>query len=143
MGPLHALLRSIFAYAQRALGVFNRIQFTTISSGQKVSGNIDLTKGPPLNVIFPVLTAPESGNFFLQGNFDTTSAGFVRMIDLRGASATVGDFLTLPPGAGVASGSSVGSRMFPLPNDICFPSYGRLEAAVAVADVRTFTILTR
>ena len=109
-----------------------RVLYTTINSGQKVSGDIDLSKFAPGAIGFPALTSPESSDYFLQGNFDTTSANFMRLMEARTPNS--GDFR-------MAVG--VGSRMYPMPTIFAYPAFARLEAAVAVADVRTFTILAR
>lgn len=109
-----------------------RIQYTTIASGQKVSGNLDFTKGAPVAIGFPILATAESGDYFFQGGFDTTSGDFRRLMEMRS------------PGSGsLRMAVGVGSVVVPMPTVYAYPAFGRLEAAVATSDVRTFTVLSR
>ena len=106
------------------------IEFVTILSGANVSGNIDLTKRV-IDAIFAPVTLV-SGDLAVQGNYDTTSAGFLRMV---GAS---GD---------LCFSVGVGSRMVPWPTTVRQPAYARFEMLTATGsfqiDTKTFTMVTR
>ena len=107
--------------------------YAVINSGQVISGNVDLTQRALIGITVPVVT---SGDLVIQGNVDTTSANFVRLLDIR---ASGGADLRFPIG--------VGSRMVMLENTFSTPPYIRLETVMATgslqADARTFTLLTR
>ena len=107
--------------------------YAVINSGYVVSGDIDLRQQALLGVSVPSIT---SGDLVVQGNTDTTSANFLRLLDIRAAG---GGDLRFPTG--------VGSRMVMLPDNFTTPPYVRLEIATATgslqADTRTLTLLTR
>lgn len=100
----------------------------SVASGSSVSGNIDLRGGRLAAIDVPTIT---SGDTFLQGSFDTTSASFKRILNAPLNGPTSGD-LRLATGAG--------SCMALLPNTLPFPAYVRLETAVAQAAPRTFSV---
>lgn len=106
--------------------------YAVIASGQAVSPNIDLTKRVITAIFAPTIN---SCDLAIQGNFDQTSAGFVRMLDARVVS---GD-LRIP--------TFIGSRMVAIPEGTYFPPYARLETVMATGsfqtDNRTFTIMTK
>lgn len=101
--------------------------YTVIASGQSVSADVNLTTYSLRGIGVPVVT---SGDLFIQGNWDTTSAGFTRLLETR--SPTSGDlrFATGP-----------GSRMIMWDVTMPSPPYIRLETAVAQTSVATFTLL--
>ena len=100
--------------------------YTTISSGQKVSADVDLRKYPRLlSIDFPVMT---SGDLYLQGNQDTTSAGFHRLADNVGA---------------IANKIGAGSLSVMWPAGYQHPSYLRAESLTTQTDVRTLTFSVR
>lgn len=106
--------------------------YAVINSGQRVSGDIDLTQKSLLGISVPTIS---SGDLVIQGGVDTTSANFFRLLDVRAAA---GGDLRFPTG--------VGSRMVMLPKDFTSPPYIRLEAVMATGssqtDTRTFTLFT-
>ena len=104
-----------------------QILYAVVNSGQTVSGNIDVSKGVVSHIIAPTIT---SGDLFLQGNVDTTSANFFRMQNPPVNSG----HLRLATGAGSAMMTLAG---------LLTPPWLRLEAAVTQTDVRTFTLLVR
>lgn len=101
------------------------IIYTTVLSGQKISGDIDVRQGALAAISVPTVT---SADLYVQGGFDTTSANFQRLSD------DVGDIL-------FASG--VGSRMVMWPGGLQTPGYLRAEFSVAQTDVRTLMLLVR
>ena len=107
--------------------------YAVINSGFAVSGDIDLTQRRLFGVAVPVIT---SGDLAIQGNIDTTSATFYRLLETRSPGSGDLRFATGP-----------GSRMVLLPEDIPTPAYIRLELITTVgspqADTRTLTLLTR
>lgn len=107
--------------------------YTVINSGYVISGNVDLTQRALLGISVPTVT---SGDLVLQGGVDTTSANFLRLLDVRAAA---GGDLRFPTG--------VGSRMVMLPENFSTPPYVRLEMVMATgslqSDTRTFTLITR
>ncbi len=110
------------------------LDYAVVASGANVSGNVDLSQRR-LDAIF-VPTLPVSGTLTLQGNVDTTSAGFRRMLEMR------------QPGSGdlqVAVG--VGSRFIPWFDDWPTPAFGRFEFITAAGSFQTspvtLTLVTR
>ncbi len=107
--------------------------YAIVNSGYLVSGDVDLRARALMGMVVPTIT---SGDLVVQGNIDTTSANFLRLLDVRAAA---GGDLRFPTG--------VGSRMVMLPDDFSTPPYIRLETVTAAgslqADTRTFTLLTR
>ena len=101
------------------------ILYAVINSGRAVSGDIDLRMNALAAIGVPVVT---SGNLFLQGGFDTTSANFLRIQ----TSASSGD---------MSYATGPGSRM--LITDFSTPAYARLEMSVNQTDIRTFQLWTR
>lgn len=128
---LRALLCLAAAYARTLLACHARVLYAVINSGQNVSGTVDISQfAAPSNVQFPVLTAAESGDFFLKGSFDNSQ--FMRMMESRQVTS---GFFRMPVG--------IGSMMFPMPTAFAYPPYIQFEAATAVAAPRTLTILAR
>ena len=108
--------------------------YAVISSGQRISGNIDLTQRALLGISVPVVN---SCDLALQGNVDTTSATFTRL--LYGVYA--------PGSSDLRFLTQAGSRMVMLPDNLPMPPYARLETVMATGsaqtDARTFTLITR
>lgn len=100
----------------------------SVVSGASVSENIDLRGGRLQAIAVPTIT---SGDVFLQGSFNTTSANFVRVQNPNWNGPTSGD-LRLATGPG--------SCMVMFPDNLPSPSYARIETAVAQAAPRTFSI---
>lgn len=101
--------------------------YATIAQSASVSGDIAVTGADLFGLWCPIIT---SAAMFLQGNFDTTSANFVR--------------LTNPAGSGDWTfGVGPGSRAITL-QDAAFPfPYLRVEVGVAQADVRTIAVAVK
>lgn len=100
----------------------------TIPLSGSISGDVDLRGGRLKAISVPVLT---SGDLLVQGAFDTTSAGFVRIQTPMFGAVNSGD-LRLATGPG--------SMMLLWPDHIPSPSYVRLETSVAQAVARTFSV---
>ena len=101
--------------------------YTTINSGQKVSGNVDLGKYPKLlNIALPGMT---SGDCYLHGSpIDTTSADFRRL------STNAGEY---------TQATGVGSMILMWSDQYHTPPYLRYESLVAQTDVRTLVFHVR
>ena len=107
-----------------------KLIYASIPQSGSISGDIDLAFGSRIWAIaVPSIT---SGDLLVQGNFDTTSANFLRLLDTRGQSSGDLRFATGP-----------GSRMVPWPQDITSPQKARLETGVPQSNVCTFTLLVR
>ena len=110
------------------------LEFAVIASGFNVSGDVDLRQRR-LDAIF-VPTMGGSGDLAVQGNFDTVSAGFFRMLDTREINS-----------ADLRFAVGVGSRMIPWPSGLSQPAYARFEMITTVGSVqttpRTLTLVTR
>lgn len=107
--------------------------YAIINSGYVVSGDVNLTQRALLGISVPTIT---SGDLTIQGNTDTTSANFLRLLETRA------------PGSGdLRFATGAGSRMVLVPEDFTTPPYIRLETITAAgslqADARTLTLLTR
>ena len=100
-----------------------------VASGFAVSGDIDLRQRSIIGISVPTIN---SGGVALQGNFNTTSGTFYRLMDTRGTQAS-GD-LIFP--------TITGSRMVMWPAGMPSPSYARVELIGAQTDNRTFVLLT-
>lgn len=106
--------------------------YAVVSSGFSVSGDIDLRQKQLYAIAIPTINSG-GGGVAIQGNYDTTSAKFVRMMDVRGQLAS-GDLLF---------STVVGSRMAPWPTTLPTPAYARVEiTGGAQVDTRTFVLLT-
>lgn len=108
--------------------------YAVVSSGQRISGNIDLTQRALLGIAVPVVN---SCDLAIQGNVDTTSSNFMRLL-----------FGTYAPGSSdLRFLTQAGSRMVMLPDNFATPPYARLETVMATGsaqtDARTFTLITR
>ena len=104
--------------------------FAVIASGATVSGNVDLRQRQLQAIAVPVIN---SGDTAIQGNYDTTSANFVRVLDVRGQQGS-GD-LRFP--------TLAGSRMVLWPTMMPSPAYARVEViGITQTDNRTFVLLT-
>ena len=102
------------------------IIYTVISSGAKVSGDVDLRRYPRLcNIDFPAMT---SGDTYIQGNSDTTSANFHRLQDNVGQ---------------INNATGPGSACLLFPGGYQQPSYLRIESLVTQTDNRTIAITVR
>ncbi len=106
--------------------------YAVVASGFSVSGDIDLRKRQLYAISVPTINSG-GGGIAVQGNFDTTSAKFVRMMDVRGQLGS-GDLLF---------STVLGSRMAPWPAGMPTPPYARVEiTGGAQVDSRTFVLLT-
>ena len=110
------------------------LEYAVIASGFLVSGNVDLRQRKLDAIFCPTVLA--SGTLAVQGNTDTTSGNFVRMLETRSPGS--GDF---------QFAVGVGSRWLPWPADVPQPAYARFEIVTAAgslqADNRTLTLVTR
>lgn len=97
-----------------------------ISGSGLVSGNFSIAGAGEIGIIAPALTSCQA---FLQGNSDTTSAGFVRISKLDGS----GDFAWL---AGVGSKALSAEVLKPF-------EYGRIELDINQAAAREFTVVRK
>ena len=102
--------------------------YAVVNSGFAVSGDIDLRQRALFGIAVPSIT---SGDLAIQGNIDTTSAGFVRLLETR--AVTSGD---------LRFATGVGSRMAMLPADFPTPPYARLETLATQTNPATFTLFT-
>ena len=100
--------------------------YTTISSGQKVSADVDIRAHPKLQFVnFPTMT---SGDTYMQGSTDATSANFVRLQDNVGQ---------------IAQATGPGSTTVMWPGGYQTPSRLRVESLVSQTDIRTLTFSVR
>ena len=110
------------------------LEFAVIASGYLVSGDVDLRQRRLEAVFVPTLLA--SGTLAVQGNVDTTSANFFRMLEARAAGSGDMQFAV-----------GVGSRMLPWPAGVPQPAYARFEILTAAGSIqhdnRTLTLITR
>lgn len=103
-----------------------RLIYTTISSGSKVSADVDIRAHPKLNFIaFPAMT---SGDTYVQGSTDSTSANFFRLQDNVGQ---------------IAQATGPGSSTVLWPGGYQTPPYLRIESLVTQTDTRTITFAVR
>lgn len=101
--------------------------FATIAQSASVSGDIAVTGADLFGLWCPIVT---SAAMYLQGNFDTTSANFVRLTNPAGS----GDWI-------FAAGP--GSRAITL-QDAAFPfPYLRVEVGTPQADIRTVALTVK
>lgn len=100
-----------------------------IASGQTVSPDVDLRGGSLRAITVPVVV---SGDLFIRGSFDTTSANFRRIQNIVYGNPGTGDMrLAVGPG----------SNMVLLPVDVEFPPYIRLEmGAPASGGPQSFSV---
>jgi len=103
----------------------------TIPLSGSVSGNIDLRdlRRGIVAISVPVIT---SGDLFIQGGFDTTSANFTRLLQPPMDGPTSG-YLRFAVGAG--------SCAIPWPANLRVPEFIRLETSVPQAVARAFSVL--
>jgi hypothetical protein len=101
----------------------SRVLYTTIASGQTVGPDVDMRGGQLALIQVPVI---DSANLYVRGNFDTTSASFMRMQDVNG------DIL-FP--------TTTGSKMVAWPLGAMTPPYIRMEVSAATTTPRTLTLL--
>jgi hypothetical protein len=99
-----------------------------VASGFAISGDIDLRQRHIVAISVPTIN---SGGVAVQGNYDTTSGRFFRLMDVRGQQGS-GD-LIFP--------TVTGSRMIMWP-DMPSPAFARVELIGAQTDNRTFVLLT-
>jgi len=97
-----------------------------ISGSGLVSGNFSIAGARELAIVAPALTSCQA---FLQGNFDTTSAGFVRIAEMDGQ----GDFTWTVGIGGVALSAEV---LKPF-------EYGRIELDIDQAAARDFKVVRK
>ena len=100
-----------------------------IVSGATVGPDVDLRQHILQAIFCPTIT---SGDLLMQGNYDSTSAGFFRLMDTRAVGSADLRFAT-----------GLGSRMLPWPPGLPQPAYARFEAGAAQTDNRTLTLITR
>ena len=104
--------------------------YAVIASGFATSGNVDLRQRQIQAIAVPNIN---SGDVALQGNYNTTSANFFRLLDVRGQQGS-GD-LRFP--------TVTGSRMIMWPPGMPSPTYARVEViGITQTDNRTFVLLT-
>jgi hypothetical protein len=106
------------------------LKFVTINSGAAISAEIDLKQFRLAAIFVPTVT---SGFLGLQGNFDSTSGSFYRLLDTRGQQGS-GD-LRFPIGAG--------SLSIPWPSILPTPALAKLEiinAGSLQTDTRTLVL---
>ena len=102
-------------------------QVITIAQSGQVSGDIDLGGARAIGILAPTLT---SCQLFLQGNTDTVSGNCMRAFDADGAAEWSWEV-------------AAGSRAIVV-QDVLWPfAQARIEASVAQANVRSFTVITR
>lgn len=110
------------------------ILYATVASGGTVTGDVDLRKALLTGIMVPVINSADLG---VQGNVDTTSALFTRLLDVRGQLGS-GDLRFF---------TQAGSRMVPWPEAVPQPAYVRFETIMATGsaqtDNRTLTLATR
>lgn len=109
------------------MGLENPVAYGVILSGSTVSDDIGIVRAALVGLLAPTIT---SGQLFIQGNFNTTSAGFVRI----GKKDGTGDF---------AWSLGVGSNALNVTEEVAPFSQLRLETSVAQTDTRTFTIINK
>lgn len=100
------------------------LQYVTVPLSGTVTGDVDLRKEMLLAVGLPVVT---SGNLYVQGNYDTTSALFRRLND------DLGDFQL---------NTAAGSKWVSWPQGFPTLSYARFETQNSQTAIRTLEILT-
>lgn len=100
-----------------------QILYAVVNSGAAVSGDVDLSQGQLGLVQLPVVT---SGDLYVRGSFDTTSALFTRVHNESGV-------LAFPTGPG--------SAMTAWPLGILSPPYVRFEFSVTQTSPRTLVVL--
>lgn len=93
-----------------------------------ITGDLDLRGGRLQAIYVPVIT---SGDLFIRGSFNTTSANFGRIQSPVFGAPTSGD-LRIATGAG--------SCMVLWPDNLPSPSYIRLETSVAQAAVASLAV---
>lgn len=96
-----------------------------IASGQSVSPDIDLRAGRIVSISVPL----SSGDMLFQGNVDSSSSGYARLLDTR-----------LPGSGDLRFATNAGSRMIMWPQMLPTPPYGRIEMANAVIAPSTFIV---
>lgn len=103
------------------------IMYTVIASGATHSGDVSLRDAIFATAFVPVVT---SGDWYLKGNWSTTSANFVRLLDV-----TAGGFYKPIIEAG--------SKSLPLHDIVGACPYFRFECSAAQTDNRTITIAVK
>ena len=112
--------------------------YTTIVSGSAVSGTVDLSQYPHLICIG--VPGVMSAALIMQGNWDSGSAGFQRLLETRIPTNSG----SLPGSGDLTFATGPGSRMVMWPlQALITPPYVRLETTVIQSDVRTFVVLAR
>lgn len=101
--------------------------YTTIASGSTHSGDVSLKDALFATAFFPVVT---SADWYIKGSFNTTSANFVRLLDVTGG----GYYKPLV---------DAGSRCVPLHDVVGATPYFRFECSTAQTDTRTITIAVK
>ena len=110
------------------------IEYAVIRSGYNVSTDVDLTKRVIEAIFVPTLLA--SGTLGVQGNHDTVSAAFYRLLDTR-----------QPGSLDLQFAVGIGSRYINWPSNFPQPAFARFEMITAAGsfqhDNRTLTLVTR
>jgi hypothetical protein len=101
-------------------------QVVTVPLSGMVSGDIAIAGAREIALIAPALTSCQA---FLQGNFDTTSAGFVRVAQLDGS----GDFVWT---TGVGSNALSAEVLKPF-------AFARIELDIDQAVARDFSVVRK
>jgi len=108
--------------------------FATINSGFTVSADVDLRRRIAVGIFTPVI---DSAQLALQGNFDQTSANFVRLTEPRFPGSLE---LRIPVGGGSLM------ALYPMDQGIYSPAWLRIETLMPAGslqtDNRTLTLWT-
>lgn len=108
------------------MGMRTSVQLPTIAQSATVSADFALAGAEFVGIMAPVLTSCQA---YLQVNYATTSAGFVRVAAI-GAAA---DFVWL---VGAGSSAMYSEALAPF-------AWGRIETDVAQAAAREFSVVTK
>ena len=104
--------------------------FALINSGFNVSGDIDLRKHALVSIRVPTIT---SGDLAVQGNIDSTSAGYLRLLETR-----------VPGSGSLRFAAGPGSCQIQWPRSIETPAFARLETlGSAMTNPATLTLLVQ
>lgn len=104
-----------------------QLLYTVIASGNTHSADITLKDAVFATAFFPVVT---SGDWYFKGSHNTTSANFVRLIDVTGG----GFYKPI---------IEAGSKSLPLHDIVGACPYFRFECSAAQTDNRTITIAVK
>lgn len=105
----------------------NNVKFTTVASGDQVSGAVTIREHDLLAVWSPTC---DSCQMFFMGSYDTASANFIRIGD---SDTTISD---------LSWNVSVGSRTIAISDHIAPYVEIKFEYSVAQTDTRTIVVIT-